>query len=231
MVTGGMAHRAEREEAPRTRVAVVGTLAEFHREPVPYDLAALVRLIQEQRPDLLCLDIAAEQWASGAFDDLPPEYRDALIPLADQTDIVVVPVAGGAPPAEPVMAAAWRGATIRMPRRWLGCLQRTMRGPATASHGPRHDAAAALYWLTATLAGRRALRAWRRHTERLVERICEAARRDPGCHILVAVNVRHGHHVERALRRRTELRLVPYQRLMTDPAEPARHPTTRDCHG
>jgi hypothetical protein len=72
MVTGAMAHRAEREAAPRTRVAVVGTIAEFHREPIPHDLAALVSLVQEQRPDLLCLDITTEQWASGAFDDLPP---------------------------------------------------------------------------------------------------------------------------------------------------------------
>jgi hypothetical protein len=143
---------------------------------------------------------------------------------------VVVPVAGAAPPAEPV-AAGWRGATIRVLRRWLGYLQRTMCGPATASHGPRHDAAAALYWLIATVAGRGALCAWRRHTECLVERICEAARRDPGCRIFVAVNARHCHHVERALRRRTELELVPYRRLMTDPAEPARHPTARDRHG
>jgi hypothetical protein len=229
MVTGGMAHRAERE-APPTRVAVIGTLAEFHREPIPYDLAALVRLVRQQRPDLLCLEITTEQWASGAFDDLPAEYRDALIPLADQTDIVVVPVAGAAPPAEPV-ATGLRGATIRMLRQLLAYLQRTMGGPAAASHGPRHDVATALYWLIAAVAGHGALRAWRCHTERLAARIGEAARRDPGCRILVAINVRHCHHVKRALRRRTELRLVPYQRLMTDPAEPAPPPTARDQHG
>ena len=30
--------------------------------------------------------------------DLPPEYRDALSPLAHQTDIVVVPIVGERPP-------------------------------------------------------------------------------------------------------------------------------------
>ena len=47
---------------PSTRVAVLGTLAEFHREPIPYDLAALVRLVTDLGPDLLCLDMTPEQW-------------------------------------------------------------------------------------------------------------------------------------------------------------------------
>ena len=33
----------------KSRVAVLGTLAEFHREPIPFDLAALVRLVDELR--------------------------------------------------------------------------------------------------------------------------------------------------------------------------------------
>ena len=47
---------------PPTPVAVLGTLAEFHREPIPYDLAALVRLAVTLRPDLLGLDMTTEQW-------------------------------------------------------------------------------------------------------------------------------------------------------------------------
>src|SRR3989304_2220641 len=37
----------------RTRVAVIGTLAEFHREPIPYNLRAPVRLVGEVRADIL----------------------------------------------------------------------------------------------------------------------------------------------------------------------------------
>ena len=47
---------------PPTPVAVLGTLAEFHREPIPYDLAALVRFAVTLRPDLLGLDMTTEQW-------------------------------------------------------------------------------------------------------------------------------------------------------------------------
>lgn len=46
-----------------TPVAVLGTLAEFHREPIPYNLAALVRLVTELRPDLLCLDLTVQRHA------------------------------------------------------------------------------------------------------------------------------------------------------------------------
>src|SRR3990170_9094885 len=101
-----------------TPVAVLGTLAEFHREPIPYDLRALVRLVTDLRPDLLCLDITPKQWQQRDFSDLPPEYRDALLPLAHQTDIVVVPIGEEQPLAEPT-AHGWRGRLITALRHWL----------------------------------------------------------------------------------------------------------------
>ena len=61
----------------QTTVAVLGTLAEFHSEPIPYDLAALVKLVSDIQPDLLCLDMTEEQWRTQDFGGLPPEYRKA----------------------------------------------------------------------------------------------------------------------------------------------------------
>ncbi|GGL59692.1 hypothetical protein [Planomonospora parontospora] len=204
-----------------THVAVLGTLAEFHAEPIPYDLAALVRMVYEQRPDLLCLDITTEQWTERAFSDLPPDYRDALIPLADQTDIVIVPVAGTRSPTEPA-APGWRGTAIRLLRRCLASLQRSARSPAAANAWHRHLLADLLYGLSALLAGRGARRAWREHTERLVARVHQAASNDPGARILVAVNVRHCHHVRRALRRLPGIRLVRHDRLAAARSAPWR---------
>jgi hypothetical protein len=85
----------------RTPVAVLGTLAEFHREPIPYDLRALLQVVTALHPDLLCLDMTHEQWERRDFADLPPEYRDALLPLAYQTDSVGAPIAGDAPRRNP----------------------------------------------------------------------------------------------------------------------------------
>src|SRR5574341_1471559 len=196
----------------QTRVAVIGTLAEFHREPIPYDLGALVRLVTDMRPDLLCLDMTQEQWQRRDFGGLPPEYREGLLPLAAQSDIVVVPVAEDNPPAEPAAAGA-RGAVIRLLRRWLVSLQRSAPGPAALNEGLRHHVADTLYALIGVLAGGATLAAWRAHTAHLVRRVVEVVRRDPGRRILVVLNVRDCHHVRPALRRYHDLHVVRYSEL------------------
>ena len=195
-----------------TRVAVLGTLAEFHREPIPYDLQALVRLVSELRPDLLCLDMTLEQWTKRDFGDLPPEYREALLPLAHQTDIVVVPIAEDNPPPEPA-GQGWRGGAISRLRRWLASLQRTAPGPTSLNEGHRHHIADALYGLMAWLGGAATVRDWRAHTEHLVRQVLEVARRDPGRRVLVVVNLRHCHHIRPALRRHPEIEVVSHADL------------------
>ncbi|MCH7662719.1 MAG: hypothetical protein IH859_02490 [Chloroflexi bacterium] len=195
-----------------TPVAVLGTLAEFHREPIPYDLTALVQLVSDIRPDLLCLELTAEQWQRRDFRDLPPEYSDALLPLAHQSDMVVVPIAGERPPAEPT-ASGWRGNVIAALRGWLATLQRTAPNPAAVNGGLRHFVADLLYGMIAALAGGKSLRTWRAHTDQLVKQVLEVARRDPGRRVLVAVNVRHCHHIRDALRKHREVHLLRYSDL------------------
>ena len=197
---------------PPTPVAVLGTLAEFHREPIPYDLAALVRLAVKLRPDLLCLDMTTEQWLQRTFDDLPPEYRDALLPLAAQTDIVVVPIAGDHPPKE-AAPHGWRRSVIALFRRWLAFLQRTAPDPNAVNGGPRHFIADLLFAVIDLLAGRGMWDAQRIHADVLVQRVLETVRRDPNCRMLVAVNVRYCHRIRRALRRYSEVRVVHYAEL------------------
>lgn len=203
-----------KEKIPHTKVAVLGTLAEFHREPIPFDLPALVRLVSDLNPDLLCLDITPEQWQSGDFSDLTPEYRDALLPLAHQTDIVVVPVAGEHPPAEPT-ASGWRGKVIALFRRWLAAIQRTASGPAAVNQSWRHDLANLLYHLIALLAGEQAEQrtAWQAHQAHLIQQVMETAKRDPGRRILVVVNVRHCHHIRPALKKYPDIEVVRYSEL------------------
>ncbi len=198
--------------AAQTPVAVLGTLAEFHHDPIPYDLNALVRLVGRLRPDLLCLDMTPEQWRRGDFGDLPPEYREVLLPLARGTDIVVVPIAGDRPPAEP-WAQGWRGWLIALLRGALGFIQRTAPGPTALNNGPLHHVADLLYGLMARLGGPATVQAWRAHTGHLVQQVLAVARRDPGRRVLVVVNLRHCHHIRPALRRYPEIREVPYSRL------------------
>ena len=195
-----------------TSVAVLGTLTEFHHEPLPYNLKALVKLVTALRPDLLCLDITPDQWQRRDFADLPPEYREALLPLAHQTDMVVVPI-GEARPLEEPQAAGWRGRAIALLRRGLLGLQRTSPDPAAINQGWRHHMANELYDTIARLAGRGARHAWHAHTAHLTQRVLETAKRDPGCRILVVVNVCYCHHLRPALRQYPEVNVVDYSQL------------------
>lgn len=193
-------------------MAVLGTLAEFHREPIPYDLEALVRLVGSIQPDLLCLDIIPAQWQARDFGGLPPEYRSALLPLAYQTDMVVVAVAGDHPPAE-ADAPGWRGMLIRFLRGCLAALQRSAPGPEAINQGIRHHTANLIYDLTEWLAGQDTAQAWKAHTDHLIQAVRAAAMRDPGARVLVVVNVRHCHHIRRGLKKYLEIRVVNYQEL------------------
>lgn len=195
----------------RTRVAVLGTLAEFHREPIRFDLPALVRLVTDLSPDLLCLDMTLEQWQHQDLEGLPPEYSDALLPLAHQTDIVVVPIAGQHPPKEPT-ASGWRGRLIAVLRQGLASLQRTVSGPAAINQGWRHVCANLLYGSIELLAGREAGRARMAHTDQLIHQVLDVVRRDPGRSVLVVVNVQYCHFIRPALKRQG-LHVVRYSEL------------------
>lgn len=195
-----------------TPVAVLGTLAEFHGEPIPYDLNALVKLVSRLHPDLLCLDMTPKQWQQRDFGGLPPEYREALLPLAYQTDIVIAPIAGEHPPEEP-NAPGWRGKAILILRRWLAALQRTAPGPDAINQGLRHLVADLLYGLGGWLAGRAARKKLSDHTDYLTQAVLELALRDPEARILVVVNVRHCHIIRAALRKYPEIQVLKYSDL------------------
>jgi len=177
-----------------TRIAVLGTLAEFHRDPLPYDLTALVDLVAEIHPDLLCLDISLAQWQQRDFSSLPAEYREALLPLADQTDIVVVPI-GGSEMMPQATAVGWRGVLIGWARNLLVWIQATALGPDAINQGWRHELGNMLYGLTRKLAGSAVNRAYHAHIEQLSQAARHAAENNPGSRILVVTNIQYCHHV------------------------------------
>jgi hypothetical protein len=196
----------------KTAVAVLGTLADFHREPIPYNLGALLHLVKDLQPDLLCLDMTKEEWAAQDFSALPPEYREALVPLSRQTDIVVVPVADERPSPEPALQGV-RAAIGRWVKQALAYLQRSAPTPAAINQGLRHHLANDLYELLAGLQGGDLRRNAVLHASRLALNVVEAVRRDPGRRVLVVVNVRYCHYVRRYLRSYLDLHVVPFTEL------------------
>jgi hypothetical protein len=153
-----------------------------------------------------------EQWQQRDFGGLPPEYQEALLPLAYQTDIVIAPIAGEHLPEESV-TRGWRLKAITMLRHWLAILQRTAPGPDAVNQGLRHHVADFFYDLSAWLSGPATRRKLRDHTRHLTQAVLELARRDPGTRIMVVVNVRHCHIIRAALRKYQEIQVVKYSDL------------------
>ena len=199
-------------ETEKSRVAVLGTLAEFHHEPIPFDLAALVQLVDDLDPDFLCLELTPQRWQQQDFSDLPPEFGQALLPLAYQTDMVVVPIAEADPPAEPA-AAGWRGWLIEWLRRGLALIVHSAPDATAMNQGWRHDWANRLYRAIARLAGGGVEQQWHAHQQHMIEQVATLVRRDPGRRSLVVVNVRHCHHLRPALSNYPDIEVVPFSEL------------------
>lgn len=210
---------AEEAHGVPTRVAVVGTLAEYRRDPVPHDLTELVRFVAAIDPDLLCLDMTLDQWLRDDFGGLPPEYRDALLPLAAQTDIVVVPIGDGLDMTERAEGSdtkrgGVRGWLRRVLRSAIARLAHGAQTPVSVGEGLRHlFVEHLLYLLDLIEGGRHVRRHAREHRNALGRRIIELAQRDPARRILVVVNARHCHQLRRALRRSPQVALVHYSDL------------------
>ena len=113
------------ETTPRTRLAILGTLFDLHRELLPYDLAALRQLVVELAPEILCAEITRGTWEAGDLTSAEVEVREALAPVVAVTDTVLVPVA----PTEHQFLdfaprAGWRWSLVRALERLLRWGQR-----------------------------------------------------------------------------------------------------------
>jgi hypothetical protein len=196
----------------RTSVAVLGTLTEFHDDPIPYDLSALIDLVKRINPDLLCLDITMAQWQAQDFSNLPPEYRDALLPLAYQSDIVVAPIAGNHP-AIKAEGIEWNGRFIQELRRILSWVQNTAPSPDAVNQGWRHHLSDYLYSIIRMLSGNQIQQNYHERIESLTQSVLKVAEHNPGNRILVVTNIQYCHHIRPRLRATSDIQVTTYKDL------------------
>ncbi len=201
----------------KTRVAVLGTLADLHREPIRYNLDCLTHLVEELNPDLLFAELQREAWEAGDVSDAPIEYREALIPLAARTNIVIVPVQGAAG-CESIMVQ-----DERIPRarrailRWLDGLLRWFQlradGPRAIHSGSFGHLCHTICLLEAWVGGPATRHAWDVANRALLENVLAAVRRDPGVRVLITVDCRRWHQLVERLRHVDAVELVAYWEL------------------
>ena len=201
----------------KTRVAVLGTLADLHTEPIHYDLRCLEHLVEKTEPDLLCADIRHDHWESGDLSQASVEYRDALVPLAERTNIVIVPVSGTTQcdliaPHGGVLIAV-RAAAIHVMNVMLRTMQRIANTPEAINSGLFGHVCNTMCAITAWLCGPPTRRMWDETNRQLVINVLLEMERDPGTRILVTVDCRRRHRLQRELRQVSEIELVDYRKL------------------
>lgn len=201
----------------KSRVAVLGTLAELHREPIQYDLKTLGRLVKDLQPDLLCAEIHMNHWQTADLGQSPPEYKEALLPLARRTDIVVVPVASdqGCELIEPRSGSArgLRSAAVWWMNWMLRGLQRDAGSPEVVNSGPFGHMCDIMCAITAWVCGEATRRAWQQANQQLYDNVVQAVRRDPGRRVLVTVDCRRRHQLEARLKALDEIEMVHFRNL------------------
>ncbi len=199
---------------PPTRLALLSTLAETHAESIRYNFKALAALVAHLAPDLLCIELPQSQWEAGVLAQSPPEVQRSLLPTAELTDTVIVPIAPDVRQFNDFAPRrGWRG---QLSRRLYAALQKAQRtaNSAEAIHAAMfQNVCHTLCLLNEINWTAEARRAWHAQNHAMLENILHAAQRDPGRRILVAVQCQRLHWLEPRLKKMPEIELVNYQDL------------------
>jgi len=198
----------------KTRLALLSTLSDVHTQPIQYDLAALGAIVEQVAPDLLCVELPRYDWESGNLAQAPVEVQRSLLPLAELSDVVIVPVGPDARRFDDFAPmSGWRG---QLAQRLSGALRKAQRvaNNAEAVHAMLFQSVCHTLCLLNEMSwDAEAQRAWDEQNQDMLDNILQAARRDPGCRILVAVQCQRVHWLQPRLRQLPDFELVDYRDL------------------
>ncbi len=198
----------------KTRLALLSTLSDTHTQPIQYNLAALAAVVGQVAPDLLCVELPQNDWERGNLAQSPVEVGRSLLPLAELSDAVVVPVAPDARQFDDFAPiTGWRG---ELARRLSGVLRKAQRAAnsAEAIHAMLFQSVCHTICLLNEMSwDAEARQAWNEQNQAMLDNILQAARRDPGRRMLVAVQCQRVHWLQPHLKRAPDIELVDYREL------------------
>lgn len=196
-----------------TRIAVLGTLSDLHLQPIRYDLAELACIVADAQPDLLAVEIEREDLERGDLTHAPIEVRETLVPLAQRSDSVIIPIGAASPDELRAPDAGISAALTRTLDATLHLVQKSANEARRVNSAVISHTCGLICHLTEQTCGEFGRLAWKTTNERMLANIVEIARRDPGTRILVAVQCRRKHWLEPKLRKLPGVDLVNYWEL------------------
>lgn len=199
----------------QTRLAILGTMSDLHKQPVAYDLGCLRKLVTDLAPDLLCAEITMESWEGEDFSQASLEVREALAPIIAATDIVLIPIAPTPKRyTDFIPDSGWKRRLVQTFDELLRWGQIQANDVQTVN-GPWFGAFChTICWLTESLWTPKDRAAWDRQNQELAENIVRAVQRDNGRRVLVAVQCQRLHRLIPLLHAHDDLfKIMAYQNL------------------
>ncbi len=199
----------------QSRLAILGTMSDLHRQPISYDLECLEKIIADVSPDLLCAEITMEDWEREDLSKAALQVCEALAPVIASTDIVLIPVAPTREEyADFTPDSGWRQRLVQKFDRLLRWGQIQADNVQTVN-GPWFGAFChTVCWLTEMFWTGKDRAKWERQNQELVENIIRAVQRDRGRRVLVTVQCQRLHRLIPLLRAHGDLfKIVGYQNL------------------
>jgi hypothetical protein len=198
----------------KIRLALLSTLSDLHTQSIQYDLAALTGIVNQVSPDFLCVELPRRDWEMGNLGQAPVEVGRGLLPSAEVSDVVVVPVTSDARQfGDFAPKAGWRAGAAR----WLAqALRRAQRAASNAEaiHAMLFRSVChTICALDVMSWDAEARRAWKARNQAMLDNVLQVARRDPGRRVLVAVQCQRVHWLGPRLRRVPDIELVDYRQL------------------
>jgi hypothetical protein len=198
----------------KTRIALLSTLSDMHTQTIQYDLAALAKIVNRISPDLLGVELPRQDWEAGRLDQAPVEVQRSLLPLAELSQVVIVPLAPD--PREFndfAPRTGWRARLTGWLERALRWAQRRANSAEAIHAWPFEAACHTLCHLNQLSWDAEARRAWEEQNQGMLDNILQAIGRDPGRRILVAVQCQRIHWLEPRLKKMPDIELVDYGEL------------------
>ncbi len=198
-----------------TRLAILGTMSDLHRQPISYDLNCLQKIVADVSPDLLCAEITKEAWERADFSQVSLEVREALSPTIASMDIVLIPVSPSPKQyADFTPVSGWRHRVVRNFDRLLRWGQIQANDVKTINGFGFGAFCHTVCWLTEMFWSGNDRAAWERQNQELVENIIRVVQRDRGRRVLIAVQCQRLHRLIPLLHAHDDLfNMVAYQDL------------------
>ena len=198
----------------KTRVSLLSTLADMHTQPIQYNLAALAGIVDKVAPDFLCVELPRSDWETGNFKQAPVEVQRSLLPSAELSDVVIIPVAPDARQFNDFAPkSGWRAGLARILARALQRAQRAANKAEAVHALPFQSVCHTLCLLNEMSWDADARKAWDGQNQAMLDNILQVARRDPARRMLVAVQCQRVHWLEPRLKKAPGIELVDYQEL------------------